>query len=71
MSGYTPQFFFRTTDVTGAITVLGDADMAMPGEGVKLSVQLHSPIALTQGDRFAVREGGKTVGSGVVTNVIG
>ena len=71
VSGYTPQFFFRTTDVTGAITVLGDADMAMPGEGVKLSIQLHSPVALAQGDRFAVREGGKTVGSGVVTNVIG
>jgi len=57
--------------LAGAITVLGDADMAMPGGGVKLSVQLHSPIALTPGDCFAVREGGKKVGSGVVTNVIG
>ncbi|MCH7687033.1 MAG: hypothetical protein IH899_10190 [Planctomycetes bacterium] len=51
--------------------VLGDADMAMPGEGVKLHVSLGRPIALAEGDRFAVREGGKTVGSGVVTKVTG
>ena len=70
-NGYTPQFFFRTTDVTGTVTVLGEADMAMPGDGVKMNVKLLSPIALTHGDRFALREGGKTVGSGVVTNVIG
>lgn len=70
-NGYAPQFFFRTTDVMGMVTVLGDADIALPGEGVKLNVQLHSPIALTLGDRFAVREGSKTVGSGVVTNVTG
>jgi len=69
-NGYTPQFFFRTTDVTGTIHVLGDANMAMPGEGVVMSVTLQSPVALTQGDRFALREGGKTVGSGVVTRVI-
>ena len=69
--GYTPQFFFRTTNVTGTARVLGDADMAMPGEGVKLSVALGRPIALSAGDRFAVREGGRTVGSGVVTNVNG
>ncbi len=67
--GYTPQFFFRTTNVTGTARVLGDADMAMPGDGVKLSVALGSPIALSDGDRFAVREGGRTVGSGVVTKV--
>jgi len=69
-NGYTPQFFFRTTDVTGTATLLGDADMALPGDGVKLSVALGQPIALSDGDRFAVREGGKTVGSGVVTKVI-
>ena len=68
-NGYTPQFFFRTTDVTGTASVLGDADMAMPGDGVKLSVALGNPIALSDGDRFAVREGGRTVGSGVVTKV--
>jgi elongation factor Tu len=69
VDGYTPQFFFRTTNVTGAARVLGDAAMAMPGDGVKLSVALGSPIALSDGDRFAVREGGRTVGSGVVTKV--
>jgi elongation factor Tu len=68
--GYTPQFFFRTTDVTGTAAVLGDAGMAMPGDGVKLNVSLFQPVALADGDRFAVREGGKTVGSGVVTKVI-
>ena len=69
-NGYTPQFFFRTTDVTGTASVLGDADMAIPGDGVKLSVSLRRPIALADGDRFAVREGGRTVGSGVVTKII-
>ena len=69
-NGYTPQFFFRTTNVTGTANVVGDADMAMPGYGVKLAVSLGRPIALAGGDRFAVREGGKTVGSGVVTKVI-
>ena len=68
-NGYTPQFFFRTTDVTGTANVLGDSEMAMPGDGVKLRVSLGRPIALADGDRFAVREGGKTVGSGVVTKV--
>ncbi|MCA9179561.1 MAG: elongation factor Tu [Planctomycetales bacterium] len=68
-NGYTPQFFFRTTDVTGTVAVLGDVDMALPGEGVNLAVQLQCPIAVSTGDRFAVREGGRTVGSGVVTKV--
>ncbi len=67
--GYTPQFFFRTTNVTGKTSVIGDVQMAMPGDGVQLSVQLLQPIALSQGDHFAIREGGKTVGSGVVTKV--
>lgn len=69
-NGYTPQFFFRTTNVTGTTHVLGDVDMALPGDGVTLDVVLHHPVALADGDRFAVREGGKTVGSGVITKVI-
>ncbi|MCA9006306.1 MAG: elongation factor Tu [Planctomycetaceae bacterium] len=69
-NGYTPQFFFRTTNVTGTTNVLGDVDMALPGDGVTLDVVLHHPVALADGDRFAVREGGKTVGSGVITKVI-
>ncbi len=67
--GYTPQFYFRTTDVTGTTEVIG-ADMALPGDGVHLGVQLLQPIALEDGQRFAVREGGRTVGSGVVTKVL-
>ena len=66
-SGYSPQFFFRTTDVTGVTEVLGDADMCLPGEGVRLGVTLSSPVAFNEGDRFAIREGGRTIGSGVVT----
>lgn len=69
-SGYSPQFFFRTTDVTGTTTLIGDAEMCLPGEGVQLDVSLQSPIALDTGDRFAIREGGLTVGSGVVTKVV-
>ncbi len=67
--GYTPQFFFRTADVTGSTSVLGDAEMAMPGDGVKLGISLQNPVALADGARFAIREGSKTVGSGVVTKV--
>ena len=69
-NGYTPQFFFRTTDVTGSTRVLGEADMALPGEGVKLGIQLARPVALRDGAHFAIREGGKTIGSGVVTKVV-
>lgn len=69
-SGYRPQFYFRTTDVTGTLNLLGDAEMCMPGDNVKLSVELISPIAMDDGVRFAIREGGRTVGSGVVTKVI-
>jgi elongation factor Tu len=68
-SGYRPQFYFRTTDVTGTVDLVG-ADMCMPGDNVKLSVELHKPIAMDDGVRFAIREGGRTVGSGVVTTVI-
>ena len=69
-SGYRPQFYFRTTDVTGSLNLLGDAEMCMPGDNVKLKVELISPIALDANVRFAIREGGRTVGSGVVTNII-
>jgi len=69
-SGYRPQFYFRTTDVTGSTKLLGDAEMCMPGDNVGLEVDLHQPIALSEGSRFAIREGGKTVGSGVVTKIL-
>ena len=67
--GYSPQFFFRTTDITG-VTEVVDGDMALPGDGVKLHVRLSQPIALADGSRFAIREGGRTVGSGVVTGIV-
>ena len=69
MSGYRPQFYFRTTDVTGTIKLPEDVQMCMPGDHVKISVELISPIAMEQNVRFAIREGGKTVGSGVVTKI--
>jgi len=69
-SGYRPQFYFRTTDVTGSTKLLGGAEMCMPGDNVALEVELQSPIALEEGSRFAIREGGKTVGSGVVTKIL-
>jgi elongation factor Tu len=69
-SGYKPQFFFRTTSVTGELTLPAEVEMVMPGDNATLRVSLDKPIALEAGSRFAVREGGKTVGSGVVTEVI-
>jgi len=69
-SGYRPQFYFRTTDVTGSLNLLGGAEMCMPGDNVKLSVELISPIAMDENVRFAIREGGRTVGSGVVTKIL-
>jgi elongation factor Tu len=69
-SGYKPQFFFRTTSVTGEISLPQGVDMVMPGDHTPLHVSLDKPIALEAGSRFAIREGGKTVGSGVVTQVI-
>ncbi len=69
-SGYRPQFYFRTTDVTGSANLVGDAEMCMPGDNAKLSVELITPIAMDDGVRFAIREGGRTVGSGVVTKII-
>lgn len=67
--GYRPQFFFRTTDVTGCANLVGDVEMAMPGEHVDLDIELGKPVAIEAGSRFAIREGGKTVGSGVVVEV--
>jgi elongation factor Tu len=69
-SGYRPQFYFRTTDVTGAAKLLGGAEMVMPGDNVTMEIDLGAPIAMEEKLRFAVREGGKTVGSGVVTKII-
>ena len=69
-SGYRPQFYFRTTDVTGSSNLLDGAEMCMPGDNVKLEILLGKPIALTEGSRFAIREGGRTVGSGVVTKIV-
>ncbi len=68
--GYKPQFYVRTTDVTGAVTLPDNVEMVMPGDNVKFSVQLGAPVALEEGTRFAIREGGRTVGSGVVTKII-
>ncbi|MHC5004582.1 MAG: elongation factor Tu [Planctomycetota bacterium] len=70
-SGYKPQFYFRTTDVTGKLELMGGAEMCMPGDNVQMSIDLEGkPIAMEEGLRFAVREGGRTVGSGVVTKII-
>jgi elongation factor Tu len=69
-SGYRPQFYFRTTDVTGSLKLLGGAEMCVPGDNVTIEVELGKPIAMESGLRFAVREGGRTVGSGVVAKVL-
>ena len=71
VSNYRPQFYFRTTDVTGVITLPADKEMCMPGDNVVMDVELITPIAIEEGLRFAIREGGRTVGSGVVTKVNG
>jgi len=68
--GYKPQFYFRTTDVTGDIELPAWVEMVMPGDNVKMKVKLQQPIAMTDGLRFAIREGGRTVGSGVVAKVV-
>ena len=69
-NGYRPQFYFRTTDVTGVVTLPKDVEMVMPGDNVNLEVALITPIAMEKELRFAIREGGHTVGAGVVTEVI-
>jgi elongation factor Tu len=67
---YRPQFYFKTTDVTGSCVLLGGAEMVMPGDNVRLEVELITVVAMEQNMRFAIREGGKTVGAGVVTKII-
>ncbi|BCD61449.1 MULTISPECIES: elongation factor Tu [Nitratiruptor] len=69
-SGYRPQFYVRTTDVTGTITLPEGVEMVMPGDNVKINAELIAPIALEEGTRFAIREGGRTVGAGVVSKII-
>jgi len=69
-NGYRPQFYFRTTDVTGTCDLPSGIEMVMPGDNVQLVINLHAPIAMTEGLRFAIREGGRTVGAGVVAKII-
>jgi elongation factor Tu len=68
--GYRPQFYFRTTDVTGSVELDGGAEMVMPGDNIKMTVELIAPIAMDAGLRFAIREGGRTVGAGVVSKIL-
>ncbi len=68
--GYKPQFYFRTTDVTGSIELPAGVEMVMPGDNIQMTIELGAPIAMDQGLRFAIREGGRTVGSGVVAKVL-
>jgi len=69
-NGYRPQFYFRTTDVTGVANLPEGVEMVMPGDNVRLRVKLITPIAMEEGLRFAIREGGRTVGAGVVTKIL-
>ena len=69
-NGYRPQFYVRTTDITGSIVLPSGVEMVMPGDNIKITVELINPIALEEGTRFAIREGGRTVGAGVVTKII-
>ena len=69
-SNYRPQFYFRTTDVTGAVALPEGVEMVMPGDNIKMEVELIAPIAMDEGLRFAIREGGRTVGAGVVSKII-
>ncbi|RIZ67151.1 MAG: elongation factor Tu, partial [Methylococcales bacterium] len=69
-NGYRPQFYFRTTDVTGAVDLPEGVEMVMPGDNISVKVKLISPIAMEDGLRFAIREGGRTVGAGVVASIL-
>jgi elongation factor Tu len=69
-TGYKPQFYIRTLDVTGEVTLPQGVEMVMPGDNVNLQVQLQTPVALEQGSKFAIREGGLTVGAGVITQIL-
>ena len=70
-NGYRPQFYIRTTDVTGALNLPDGVEMVMPGDNIKMTIELIAPIAIEEGLRFAIREGGRTVGAGVITKVLG
>jgi elongation factor Tu len=69
-NGYRPQFYIRTTDVTGSLTLPEGVEMVMPGDNTAINAELVVPVALEKGARFAVREGGKTVGSGTITEIV-
>jgi elongation factor Tu len=69
-NGYRPQFYFRTTDVTGDLQLPEGVEMVMPGDNIQMTISLITPIAIEEGLRFAIREGGRTVGSGVVSSII-
>ncbi len=69
-TGYRPQFYIRTTDVTGDVALPEGVEMVMPGDNIKMTVQLITPVALEEGVRFAIREGGRTVGAGVLTKIL-
>lgn len=69
-NGYRPQFYFRTTDVTGVVDLPAGTEMVMPGDNVAVTINLITPIAMDEGLRFAIREGGRTVGAGVVSSII-
>ena len=69
-NGYRPQFYFRTTDVTGTAKLPEGTEMVMPGDNVQLEIELHTPVAMEKGLRFAIREGGRTVGAGTITDII-
>jgi len=69
-NGYRPQFYFRTTDVTGVIDLPAGTEMVMPGDNIAMTIELITPIAIEKGLRFAIREGGRTVGSGIVSDII-
>ena len=69
-TGYRPQFYFRTTDVTGSVTLPEGTEMIMPGDNVELTAELITPIAMEEGMRFAIREGGRTIGAGTITKIL-
>ena len=69
-TGYRPQFFFRTTDVTGTLDMPEGVEMVMPGDNIEIKAELITPIAMNEGLRFAIREGGRTIGAGVVSKII-
>ena len=69
-TGYRPQFYFRTTDVTGEVQLPEGTEMVMPGDNVTIGVKLIAPIAMDEGLRFAIREGGRTVGAGIVASIV-